>query len=147
MADAVPALFAIIFFFKNDVDRWQPQPYFDYHQKFLFSKISRNSIPIFVMWHNADADSALNFPKWIIQNNFIFNKLTDDSPSPYKKLALKFHPQRCSDSWKSSSLPWCADAASAPFKDSSANYVICHHFQSGFFKKQSKAFLSNLVAV
>ena len=108
------------------------------------------------MWHNADADSALNFPKWIIQNNFIFNKLTDDSPSPYKKLALKFHPQRCSDSWKSSSLPWCADAVStlfrkklrlmltddspSPYKkcpfvhlqtfyeNSSANYVICYHF-------------------
>ena len=32
------------------------------------------------MWHNADAATAL-----------FFNKLTDDSPSPYKKLALKFH--------------------------------------------------------
>ena len=98
------------------------------------------------MWHNADADSALNFPKWIIKNNFIFNKLTDDSPSPYKKLALKFHPQRCSDSWKSSS-DFFGGVTRLHIAVQVQIMLFAIIFKAAFFKKQSKAFLSNLVAV
>ena len=98
------------------------------------------------MWHNADADSALNFPKWIIQNNFIFNKLTDDSPSPYKKLALKFHPQRCYDSWKSSS-DFFGGVTRLHIAVQVQIMLFAIIFKAVFFKKQSNAFLSNLVAV
>ena len=96
-SDAVPALFAIIFKMMLTDDSLSP-----------ISKISRNSTPIFVMWHNADADSALNFPKWIIQNNFIFNKLTDDSPSLL--IPGKVHPSH-GDMLHCKSLPlaWLLD--------------------------------------
>ena len=153
----------LLSFFKTMLTDDSLSPIFDYHQKFLFPfwNMTCYIVKACHLLGNL-TDGSLSpekcegkpntFLKDVAQRRCshspIFQQVDRWQPQPLQEIGFEISLGAIFKNLTLFLLIWHnADAATALFKDSSANYVICHHFQSGFFKKQSKAFLSNLVAV